>query len=382
MPKTYQVIVVGAGPSGNMAAHHLAKAGFSVAIIEKELLPRYKTCGGGLVYRAIRQLPFDIRPIVEHEFCKVDFYLDGRHYAVERTKPIITLVMRDRFDYMLSQEAEKQGVHLYQGQALEELEQREDGVHIATTKEKFVCEYLIGADGAYSQVARLAGFEDRRVLIPALEYELWLRDQDLEKFSKQVRFDVGVVPYGYGWVFPKAHHLSVGIGHLGPAKLRLKKYYREYINRIDLKEVRRAEQHGFQIPIRPRGIYHRDRILLTGDAAGFADPVVAEGISHALRSGRLAAEALIQHFNSPSRSGGQYETEIRSQITKFYLHAFIAAKLFYKYEGFSRWIFNKRGEVLCNWFTDIFMGTKEYPDNVLSYLLSAWKLLKTKNTAG
>ena len=62
MVEKWDAVVVGAGPAGTMAAHRLAEAGMRVALIEKERLPRSKVCGGGLVYRGRRLLPFDITP--------------------------------------------------------------------------------------------------------------------------------------------------------------------------------------------------------------------------------------------------------------------------------------------------------------------------------
>ena len=99
----YDVAIIGSGPSGAMAAYHLAKKGISTVIIEKESLPRYKTCGGGLVYRGRRKLPFDISSVVEREFNQIKLYFEGENTVLttERDVPVISMVMRDKFDSFL-----------------------------------------------------------------------------------------------------------------------------------------------------------------------------------------------------------------------------------------------------------------------------------------
>lgn len=371
MPKSYHVIIIGAGPAGSLAAYHLAKGGLSVAVIEKEKLPRYKTCGGGLVYRALKYIPFDIQTVIEKQFHEVDFYMDGMHFIVKRTNPIISMVMRDRFDHLLVKEAQKQGADVYEQQTLEQLTEQDHSVKIITNKSEFTCNYVVGADGAYSRVAKLSGFKDGRTMIPALEYEL----KTAADPEREVRFDVGVLPFGYGWVFPKKNLLSVGVGHFKQKKIKLKKYYKNYLRQLKLGEILEEEQHGFKIPISPRGTYCRGRILLAGDAAGLADPVVAEGISNALLSGSIAAEAILSSFDRPQEVRSSYEKQLKKTIIRHFKKGLFAARLFYGYPRFRNWLFRKRGDVLSNWFTELFMGENIYPKGFHNYLAAGWKLL-------
>ena len=61
----FEAIVVGAGPAGSMAAYELTRAGVLVLLLEREPLPRYKACGGGLAAKTVREVPFDLNPVVE-----------------------------------------------------------------------------------------------------------------------------------------------------------------------------------------------------------------------------------------------------------------------------------------------------------------------------
>ena len=79
----YDVIVAGAGPAGASAAYWLGEAGKRVLVLEKERLPRYKPCGGGLARSVLESFPFDLSPAVEREIGRVRFrFRDGREVAV------------------------------------------------------------------------------------------------------------------------------------------------------------------------------------------------------------------------------------------------------------------------------------------------------------
>ena len=63
--KSFDVAIIGSGPAGASAAFELSMKGISTVIIEKEILPRYKTCGGGLVYRGRKAIPFDVSSVID-----------------------------------------------------------------------------------------------------------------------------------------------------------------------------------------------------------------------------------------------------------------------------------------------------------------------------
>ena len=65
--QVHDVIVVGTGPAGSVLAYLMAKQGLDVLILEKATLPRYKSCGGGVTWKALQNLPYDVSAVLEHK---------------------------------------------------------------------------------------------------------------------------------------------------------------------------------------------------------------------------------------------------------------------------------------------------------------------------
>jgi len=156
--KTYDVIIVGAGPAGSMAGYTLAQAGFEVLLLEKSVLPRQKVCGGGLTVRARKHIPFEISPVV-HSIVRWGFVQSrGRMVKpIAHTAPIAYLIDRPEFDNFLLQQALDQGVDCRMGERFIAYEQTADEIHIHTDQNVYHSRCLIGADGVHSRVASQAG---------------------------------------------------------------------------------------------------------------------------------------------------------------------------------------------------------------------------------
>ncbi|PZX57659.1 geranylgeranyl reductase family protein [Algoriphagus ratkowskyi] len=376
----YDVAIIGGGPSGALAAYYLAKKGIAAVIIEKENLPRYKTCGGGLVFRGRRKLPFDISSVVEREFDRMNVYMEGEQKVLTsiRDVPVISMVMRDKFDNFLIDKAIEAGAELRQGHKLTAITFGEI-LTLHTSQGDIQAKLLIAADGVLSPTAKLAGWKETRQLIPALEYEVEVNAADFERLSKEVRFDMDSAPSGYAWSFPKKTHLSLGIAATKRSRINLKAYYKKYLDKLGIKEILSEKAHGYQIPISPRtdGFY-RKNIFLIGDAAGLADPVTAEGISNSFWSAELVTEAIFEAKLNAEKAGALYEQKLAEELLPELKTSQTAANWFYGYRIIRNLLLRKYGDYAIDFMTDLYIGNRGYPKNLIKTIKR--KITETKVT--
>ena len=291
MTTLYDAIIVGGGPAGGSAAFFLGQAGQRVLVLEKENLPRYKPCGGGLSVDVLKQFPFSFEPIIERHVKAVRYVLEDQTVTIPLLNDSMCMVMRDRFDSYLLQHARAE---LRQGTKVIGAEETRDRVIIKTEGgEKLACKTLIAADGANSSVAHYVGLRRKRFLAAAIEVEARVPPEILGEYAEMPMLIFGKVGHGYVWIFPKADHLSVGVGSMRPRPGELQTVLKEEVARYGIT-LDGSARHGHPVPVFQRWEpLMTARTILVGDAAGLVDPFTGEGIRFAIESGRLAAEAIL-----------------------------------------------------------------------------------------
>jgi geranylgeranyl reductase family protein len=318
----YDVIVVGAGPGGSTAARFCAHAGLKTLIIEKEHLPRYKPCGGCLSVKTVHLLNFDLTPVIENTVYGAKFtYLLKDPFFIDSKDPIAYMVMRDRFDQFLVEKALEKGAEILEGENVLGISKREEGIDVELESGKlFRCEYLIGADGPSSLVAKALSLFPSNAGGFAVESEVPF--EGVPFFPKSelhlLHLDFGGVPNGYGWVFPKREGLSIGIGGMFREGERMKprKYFKEFLRRLNYLEEEKIKMIGHPLP----AFYDegqrvgQGKVLLIGDAAHLMDPLQGEGIYYAIRSAMLATDAILQSRETGSLPSDLYQTAVHVHI--------------------------------------------------------------------
>lgn len=331
---SWDVIVVGAGPGGSTTAEGLARAGVRVLLLEKSRLPRYKPCGGGLTAKVRTALGFDFSPVVENTISKASVAFGTERLRIDLGGPVGWCVMRDKFDALLAQRAVASGAELRDGQPVSAITFDGAGATVQTARGTERALYVVGADGVNGIVRRSAGLPPLKRLAVALEAEMEAPSAAIEQWGGILHMDFAALRGGYGWIFPKAEHLSVGVGYIVPPPhpVDLRAALDRYVAfEPSLRAARSRLTRGHRIPLggSPER-YHSPRVLLVGDAAGLADPFTAEGIYYAIRSGQIAAEEIKTAFIAGNFELAAYSRRINAEINQDFRYAWLFARAFYR----------------------------------------------------
>jgi geranylgeranyl reductase family protein len=291
----FDVAVVGAGPAGSATAIRLASAGAKVVLLDRARFPRDKPCGGGLTGRALRHAPCSLDPVLEHVVDRFRIRLRyGRSFTRRHPQPLVLMTQRRRLDLHLAEQAAAAGAELRDGVRVADVQPESAGVTARMDGRVVRADVLVGADGANGIVARAAGLGDGVVHGVALEANVSYERLPRDRVESTAVIELGVVPGGYGWVFPKGDHANLGVGGWGSEGPRLRDHLARLarMHGVDTGELR--DLRGHRLPMRRLGATPASgRVLLVGDAAGLVDPLSGDGMYEAFVSGKLAAEAIL-----------------------------------------------------------------------------------------
>ncbi len=311
MHMDYDVIVVGGGPAGSTAAREAAAAGARVLLLDRAAFPRDKPCGGGVNLRAARLLHFDLAPVIERTITGVRFSLRMNRPFTRRFAGTLTyMTQRSRLDHYLVERAVAAGAELREREPVRDIEMNGRAV-IRARGGVYTGGVLIGADGANGVAAKLTGLDGPRDLAVALEGNIAPSGGIPEGWRDTAALNLGGIPGGYGWLFPKGDHLNIGVGgwkYAAPGfRAHLDRLARHYgFAPTDVRDLR-----GHHLPVRRVGVpVARGRVMLVGDAAGLVDPFSGEGIYAAIASGRMAARHALAALDGRASDLAGYTREV------------------------------------------------------------------------
>jgi geranylgeranyl reductase family protein len=385
--KIYDIIVVGLGPGGSTVAYQLAQKGHRVLGLEKFKMPRYKPCGGCLSAKIQTILDEDLGPLAEEVITKVIMTFHGEgDFKVVSPDPIAYMVSREKFDYHLMKKAEAAGSEVHDDEAVTDIEVHDDGYLVSTTRDRYRCHYLIGADGVNGVVGRKLGYGLKRNIAVALESEVTVEQQSFKDLNGTVRLDVGAIPYGYGWIFPKEDHWSLGVGSVKELSKHPKSYYSVFIEEQGIGDIVLDEQRqGYRIPLfaSAKCQLTRGRSVLVGDAGALVDPFLGEGIYYAIRSGQIAADTIHAALQSGKPDLSDYQKRVAEEIYPEFEAAHKVAQFGYRFLRLAFTLFKFRPEA-GEAFIQVLKGKLSYVEywrrlkkDVRFGLLGFLKLLKT-----
>ena len=309
----FDAIVVGGGPAGSTAARELAAAGARVLVVDRAEFPRYKACGGGIPLRTEKLLPFPIDSVVEDSVSLLQVSRQGHsRFVRDSGRPFAHMVMRERFDQLLLEQAQRAGAEFRPGTAVREVS-LDGGVTVRAEGFEAGADYLVCADGAHSPVGKLAGLGEGIAECAAWEVEVRAPAVRRLAYRNTALIELGYRPWGYAWLFPKREVLSIGIVLPPDQAGDMKDHVRAYIDSLGLGSAEVEIARGHKIRFRRGGErIANERALLAGDSAGLADEFTEEGISYAVESGRLAARNVLRSLGGGSLAS--YQADVDREI--------------------------------------------------------------------
>jgi geranylgeranyl reductase family protein len=300
----YDVIVIGAGPAGASAARTAAQHGLKTLLLEKERVPRSKLCGGGVTPKVLTRLDFKLpKELIECEAGATRIHVGESVHHFETDQTLVYMTSRAKFDAFLTEKAVEAGSEFRDRSPVHDLEVTSSHAEVKTSGESFQSKILIGADGMGGPTARLGGFYHSwkpDQVAYAIESEVYVGEKAVQEFTgASSYFDLyfGVSRAGYGWIFPKGDHLTVGVGcRLSRLRdgIELFNGFIKRVHELERFEIPKPQAHLIPLGGAAKVPSVRDRMLLAGDCAGFAEPMLGEGIYFSMWGGQIAAQVAVE----------------------------------------------------------------------------------------
>lgn len=322
MESDFDVIIIGAGPAGSIAAWELSKAGFKTLILEKEKLPRDKPCAG-IIPPRVYALPGEIpNGTVERRFKGYRLFSPSGIELYSKFLREGVIVDRKRFDFWLTNKAKDAGAEVIDCRKVRNIE-ISDKFKVVTEKtgtcKEYYSKFLVGADGANSVVRKSIGQGYKNFAL-GVQCTIDVPNEVIcEKIGNWFEVYYGLVDYGYGWVSPLNNKIRIGLGSTDDKFLRnpmeyMDKFLEKFGKEKEIKNLRKINFESHLIPADgPLDKPCTGNAVLIGDAGGFVNPLTGEGIYYAVKSAQIAAGVI-------AKCGGDFEKECTDKLKSIRLN--------------------------------------------------------------
>ena len=285
--KCFDVIIVGGGPAGIAAAQIFNKHNINYCLIDKCKFPREKLCGGGLTSKSIKvlnSLGIKIDKINSKKVTDIELVSKNNHKIMILDDGIV-MIDRQEFDNANIKAIVKD--RLFEEEIIKSI----DNNILTTNKSSYNYKYIIFADG-------INGYS--RKLIKNREFGFCV-EYESDIVTDKTILDFNAIKYGYGWIFPKKDHTTIGLGGLINKKCDFVKLLIDFGNKYNYP-IDKTKIRGYHIPVFSLDVYKssviNNQYILVGDAASLVNPISGEGIYYALASGKNAALSIIECLKS------------------------------------------------------------------------------------
>ncbi|MBD5086146.1 MAG: NAD(P)/FAD-dependent oxidoreductase [Clostridiales bacterium] len=303
----YDVIIVGGGPTGATAGKILAEKGFSVLIVERCKLPRYKSCSGMVIRKTIDdvdkyfdcQIPDYVKCTPFDNYGMVFVNDEGKEYKFEQRG---YNVWRSSFDNFLLEKAIENGAKVIDRASVTSCECKDDFVEVTISHKTIRTEkarYLIDCEGATGTLKRSIFGNDKDYITTYQAFYNGTINLDPHYFYAYLQPTLSEYD---AWFNVKDNMLVLGVAVKDPSKINT--YYTNFIDYMKsnhglILQDKVKEEKWIMPRIRPdfKINYGTNRILLAGEVAGFLNPM-GEGISCGIESGYACAMAIADNFNN------------------------------------------------------------------------------------
>lgn len=318
----YDVVVVGGGIAGSVAARFLAERGLRTLLLEKHKTPRNKACSG-IQFMYLERLVGEKIPraaLCRNALCRVEMVTPNGKAITGR----ITMLnfWRSTFDSWLNSVAVRKGAEFHDETSLLDFRQEADRMMLrvgGTAGEKEITtRYLIGADGMSSPIRkklRPEHFGNRSSGATVNYY--FKSDTKLDPSTLYMFYSSRFSPLMFAWVYKKDDWWIVGTG----ADKDLLKYAEAFLKYVEERYSFKGElvrKEGFSSPMEP-SIYLGDgSVLLAGDAAGLVDMYRGLGMDNAALSARFAVKAVVEAEKTGHPAVGFYERLMSGMVNKMH----------------------------------------------------------------